>query len=180
MAAADQQELLMSPISFMPLNGPIFNLGNYRRIGDVIYFALANLDTAGFCFEYRCNTNAMSGAAVLGVTFNLPVVDPSEGDGDPGRVVALGITHKRLVSGTDDLDADTAGSTEKEFTVTTDATQGQVVLLDAAFVAAEADGSYAAGDRVLVKVRRKASDADNTHRGTVLIGPIGVRESAAT
>lgn len=176
MATADAQEQVIHPFNFVPLAGPLFNPGNFRRIGLQAYFVLPFTAGAGFSFEYRCNTN---GTPVLGMNFQIPIVDPAEGDGAPGLVLSLGIQHKRIVSGTDDLTA-TGASTEVEINGTTDATQGQVVYISSDQLAAALDGSYAAGDRCLVTIVRRTTDASDTHMKTVLIGPIGIRELTAT
>lgn len=176
MATADAQELLVHPYTFVPLAGPLWNPGNFRRLGQQAYFVLPCTAGAGFSFEYRCNTN---GTPVLGLALQVPIADPAEGDGAPGLVVSLGVAHKRIVSGADDLTA-TGAATEAEISGTTDATQGQIVYIAGDLLAAALDASYAAGDRCLVTIVRRSTDSTDTHQKTVLIGPIGIRELTAT
>jgi hypothetical protein len=101
-----------------------------------------------------------------GLTCVLAVVDDPRNPG-AGLVGKFGITIKRLNGGADYTQ--TSASTEVTGTVTMNATSGIESVVSLAVTKAAISASLAAGDSVLVQLRRLGTDAADTHQGVILI-----------
>lgn len=168
MASGDQYADL-KPINFIAANGPSL-IPQLVPVGSYAGLPLAKLDTQSYVAEIR----AVAGLAT-GLTIQTGLVEDAA-NGDPGRVVRLGITIKVLASGTDTYDLATGAATEVTADVTMDATSGEVVLTSTAITAANAD-NIAAGARALIAIRRIGSHANDTHRGRVILTSVTVRDT---
>jgi hypothetical protein len=179
MAAADPIDVVRTT-AFIPEADE----GNYgypllRKVGVMRFYPLRKKAAQGFYFDLRVNTNAVSGAAVFGVTLNVILVDlEGVSSAGAGLVVRLGVTAKLLATGAD-VTTFAGSDTEVAYDVTMDATTGELVLADLALLNADLE-AVAAGGRLLFYVRRIGTHANDTHQGTIGIGTIEVRESAAT
>jgi hypothetical protein len=96
-----------------------------------------------------------------GATFSLMVADDVN-NADPGKVARFAVTVKKLATGTD--------------VITLPATAGVVLVGSVAIVAANLDGA-AAGDWVLLRVRRLGTSANDTHRGRVVLLGVEMRDT---
>jgi hypothetical protein len=94
---------------------------------------------------------------------------------DPGKVVRMAVTYKKLATGTDVLDVSGAG-TETTVDVTMPATAGVIVTAAVAIVVANMDG-IAASDWCLTRVRRIGTAAQDTHRGRVVLLNMDARDT---
>jgi len=80
------------------------------------------------------------------------------------------------VSGTSDLTS-TSAATEVGVSITMPSTAGVVILTDTAIANAALPASLAAGDRILVTIRRIGSNAADTHSGRVILGNVTVSDT---
>jgi hypothetical protein len=110
-----------------------------------------------------------------GLTFYFLVTDNGENQGDPGLVLQLGLTVKKLASG-DTPSFATAAGTEQTSNVTLQSTAGQFTLASFAVANANLD-SAGAGDVVAVKLRRVSSAAADTMVGSATIIPVAVKNT---
>jgi hypothetical protein len=113
-------------------------------------------------------------ALATGATFTLFVADDPNNP-DPGKVARFTVTVKKLAGGTDVLD-ETGMGTETAGTITLPATAGIVQSGAIAIVVANLDG-VAAGDWVLIRVRRTGTNSADTHRGRVVLLAVDVRDT---
>lgn len=161
----------IKPSQMVPIHGDP-GTTNLVRVGDglVAGFPLPKLDGVGFTFVSRIP--ALGTPVGTGLTFGLLLVD-DPGNTGAGLVVRVGITVKKIVSGTDTLTF-TGADTETEASVTMDATTGEVV---AAAVACTAIDSLAASSWYLVRVRRLGIASTDTHLGRVICIGAEVRDT---
>lgn len=169
MATGDRIDIV-PPQRFVPENGPVTDV-KLRQSGAVLGFPLPDADT-GFYFMSRVPTNGTP--VSTGLTFQILLVDDPS-NSDPGKVVRLGVTVKKIASTTDDLTATGAG-TEAVGTATMNATTGIVTALSIAVTTSNAD-SIAAGDLIEVRIRRTGSNASDTHKGVVLVAQVTVSDT---
>jgi hypothetical protein len=101
-----------------------------------------------------------------GLTCVITVVDDPRNPG-AGLVGKFGITIKRLNGGADYTQ--TNASTEVTGNVTMSSTTGNESTLSLAVTKAAISASLAAGDSVLVQIRRLGTDAADTHPGVILL-----------
>jgi|GEM_PF-6451429 len=109
-----------------------------------------------------------------GATFALMVAEDVR-NADPGKVARFAVTVKKLATGTDVIDAD-GGGTETAADLILPSTSGVVLTGSIAIVVANMD-SAAAGDWVLIRVRRLGTHANDTHKGTVVLLGVDVRDT---
>lgn len=111
----------------------------------------------------------IQGGATLttGIKFDFVLVDDGSSAADLGKAIVLGVTVKKLVSGTDTLDITAAAGTEQTATVTMNATSGVVTIGTVTVANANLDAA-AAGDTVQVLIRRVGDNAADTCFGRVL------------
>lgn len=133
---------------------------------------LLDEDANGYQFVTRLPSTA---ALATGLTFNLHLADDPN-NADPGDTVKLGITVKRLVSGTDNLTLASAAA-EQAFTQAMPAVSGKVQTKACAIANANLPASLAAGDLVLVRIRRLGSDAADTYAGVVLLLGVSILDT---
>lgn len=169
MAANDRIDIV-PPQRFVAENGNPTDF-RLRQSGVFLGFPMADAD-GGFCFVSRVPNNGTP--LSTGLTFQLLLVDDPN-NSDPGRVARFGVTVKKITGGTDDLTATGAG-TETAGNATMNATAGVTTALSLAVTTANAD-SLAAGDLILVRIRRIASNAADTHRGVVLVTQVTVSDT---
>lgn len=132
---------------------------------------LNKLDTQYYVAEFR----AVAGLAT-GLTIQTAIVeDPNTtGNTDAGKVVRLGVNFKNLATGADTYDYTTSAGTEAEFSVTCDATSGEIVLTSTACTNTD---SIAAGGRGLIIIRRIGSSSSDTHKGRVVLMGVSIRDT---
>jgi hypothetical protein len=124
--------------------------------------------------EGRVNVNGAP--LTTGLTFSLSLVDdPMNPNPGGAGAISLGVSVKRIVSGTSDL-TQTSFGTEVVTTVTMPATSG-VVLIQAVAVANANLGSLAAGNHFVVQVRRIGTNAADTHQGVVLCTGVSISDT---
>jgi hypothetical protein len=104
-----------------------------------------------------------------GLTFTFPVTDDGAFGGDPGKVVRLGITVKKIASG-ETLDLDTASGAEVTADITLESTSGNAHLASIAVANANLD-SAGAGDAIMYRIRRVGTAAQDTVNGAVYLLP---------
>jgi hypothetical protein len=122
---------------------------------------------------YSCIVRVPPGLTMgTGLTFTFGLTDDGKDANDLGKVVRLGVTAKRLVGGTDVMDLTVAG-TEQTVDVTLNATSGVLVIGSLAIAAANLD-SAVVGDRILFRVRRVGTHANDTCTNAVVLTDINV------
>lgn len=141
--------------------------------GDLFGLPLRNLDS-----EYYHAVVILPGSLTVGtgLTFTLLITDDGVDAADLGAVVRLGVTVKRLVSGTDNTDLDSGAATEATVDITLDATSGEVKSGTVAIANAALD-SIAAGDHFALRVRRIGSHANDTANGRAILLSVGVKNT---
>ena len=171
MATTDRIDLI-DPKSLIPING-VYNEVPLVAVGVFAGVPLPKIDTVGYVFESRIPTSGTP--LTTGLTFSIPLLDDPQNP-SVGLVVRLGITVKRLVSGTSDYTL-TSAATEVLASVTMPATSGVINVASVAIANAALPASLAAGDRFLVQIRRVGSATADTHQGRVLLGKITVSDT---
>jgi hypothetical protein len=138
-------------------------------IGDACGLRLNKLDTQGYVLRALIPGSLTMGT---GLTFGFEVTVPDTPDysTDPGKVVRLGVTVKRIISG-ESLDLDTGAGTEQTVDVTLQVTAGLVTVATLAIAAANLDAAVV-GNRIAVRVRRIGSATQDTCRGSVILTQI--------
>jgi hypothetical protein len=106
-----------------------------------------------------------------GVKFDLVCTDDGKNANDLGLVAVLGVTVKKLVSGTDTFDVTASGGAEVTANVTLAATTNVATILTISVPTASLD-SAAAGDTIVVRFRRVGSNASDTLKGRVVVASI--------
>lgn len=116
------------------------------------------------------DTIKIPGNATLttGIKFDFLCTDDGKNANDLGLVAVLGVTVKKLVSGTDTLDITVAGGPEVTGTVTLAATSGVATIATVSVPNASLD-SAAAGDAIEVQFRRVGSNASDTLNGRLAV-----------
>ncbi len=141
--------------------------------GDLQGVPLRKLDNEYYQFITQIPGSLTVGT---GLTFTAMITDDGVDADDLGKVVRLGVTVKRLVSGTDNTDLDSGASAEATVDITLDATSGEVKSGTAAIANAALD-SIAAGDVFAVRVRRIGSHANDTCKGRAILLVVGVKNT---
>jgi hypothetical protein len=139
-------------------------------IGDACGIRLNKLDTQGYILRPHPGSLTMG----TGLTFGFEVALPDVPDfaADVGKVVRLGVTVKRIISG-ESLDIDTGAGAEQTVDVTLQATAGLVTVATLAIAAANLDATVV-GNRFAARVRRIGSHANDTCQGSVVLTGIDV------
>lgn len=143
------------------------------KVGGLVGFPMNKLDDQGVQFEMR--VPLLGTPLSTGLTFQTMLVDDPN-NSDVGKVVHLGITVKLLATGVDSLVIGTAGGTEQLFDVTMPATSGLVILTATAIANANLDTAVA-GARLLVRIRRNGSHANDTHKGRVVLCGVSISDT---
>lgn len=169
MATGDRIDIV-PPQRFVPEVGQPTDI-RLRPSGVFLGFPMADAD-GGFNFLTRVPNNGTP--LSTGLTFQLLLVDDPN-NSDAGKVARFGVTVKKIASGTDDLTATGAG-TETAGNATMPSTAGVGVVLSLAVTTANADAP-SAGDLLLVRIRRIASNAADTHKGVVLVAQVTVSDT---
>lgn len=116
----------------------------------------------------------VTAALATGFTFQVMIAEDANNIG-VAKAVRMAITVKKLAGGTDVISAAGAG-TETGGTLTLPSTAGVVLTGTITIVIANADG-VAAGDWVMIRVRRLGTNAADTHRGRVVLLGVDVRDT---
>ena len=141
--------------------------------GDMHGLSLPKLDSQGYTTWFTVDAALTVGT---GLTFSLPVVDDGTNSDDLGKVVRLGITVKKLVSGSDTADLDTAAATESTVDVTLDATSGEITVGSKAIANAALD-SVGAGDTAMLRIRRLGTNANDTCKGRIILLGVAIKNT---
>jgi len=116
-----------------------------------------------------------------GLTFTFALVDNGEYGIDPGKVIRLGLTTKRLAAGNTLSMDGTAGAgglaAEQTSDVTTQSTAGNLTVATFAIATANLPTSLAVGDLLGVRLRRVGSHANDTFQGSATIVYWGVKNT---
>lgn len=169
MATGDRIDIV-PPQRFVRENG-VPQRDPLMLVGGVLGLPLSKQDN-GFQFLTRVPTNGTP--LSTGLTFQILLVDEPN-NSDPGKVVRLGVTVKKIASGTDDL-TQTGAGTEGAVNVTMPSTSGVAIVGSVAITTSNAD-SPSAGDLLLVRVRRIGSNAADTHKGVVCVAQVTVSDT---
>jgi hypothetical protein len=138
---------------------------SYAMTNDHGGLTLPKLDDQGYTAVLNIPGSLTVGT---GVTIKVLLTDDGTSAADLGKVVRLGITPKRLVSGADTLDLDTAAATETAANVTLDATTGEVVVATVTIANAALD-STVVDNMFGLRVRRIGGNAADTCNGRVVL-----------
>jgi hypothetical protein len=140
-------------------------------IGDACGIRLNKLDTQGYILRGFISAGITMGT---GLTFGFEVALPDVPDfaADVGKVVRLGVTVKRVISG-ESLDIDAGAGAEQTVDVTLQATAGLVTVATLAIANANLDATVV-GNRFLARVRRIGSATQDTAQGSVALTGIDV------
>lgn len=151
------------------LNGAPINVNDLVASNTLLNMRALKSDLNGWSALVKLPANL---TYTTGLTFQFSVTD----DGDAanlGKVVVMGVTTKKVTSGTDNYDIAANAGTEQTVSLTLNSTAGVAVLGSLAITNANLD-SAGAGDVVLIRIRRIGTNASDTAPGNVLIGPIFV------
>jgi hypothetical protein len=143
-------------------------------VGDTAGVRLNKLDTQGYVLRGNVPGNLTMGTGLTFV-FELALPDVPDFDSDLGKVVRLGVTAKRIISG-ESLDMDAAAATEQTVDVTLQATAALVTVATLAIANANLD-SLAVNENYAARVRRIGSAAQDTCRGSVAITLITIKNT---
>lgn len=158
--------LHVSPRELIPGNGPLSQV-YLKPVGSTAGAALMKDDTDGYTIVAQV---PFGSTLTAGLTFNLYVTDDGKTADDLGKGVVVGVTPKKLASNTDTLAIGTGAAAEATGTATLNASSGIVQVVSIAILNAALDG-LAAGDFMLLRIRRIGSNAADTALGTaVLLG----------
>lgn len=138
-------------------------VANLALVGDLHALPFEKLSDQG----YTTTLFIPTGSLTTGLTFLGLLTDDGRTPGDLGRVVRLGITVKRLVSG-ENADLDAAAGTEQTVDVTLQATSGNLTAFTLAIANANLD-SAAVLNVIGIRIRRIASATQDTAQGRVLL-----------
>jgi hypothetical protein len=108
-----------------------------------------------------------------GLTFQLVTVDDGRSSADLGLVVVLGLTVKKIASGTSNLDVTSGAGTEQTANVTLNGTSGVAVRTNVAVANANLN-SAGAGDTIEVRVRRIGTNASDTALSPCLLTAVNI------
>lgn len=140
-------------------------------LGDNQGLRLNKLDTCGYTW-----IEVIPGSITMGtgLTFTFMMALPPTPDysDDPGKVLRLGVTVKRLIDG-ESLDFDTAAATEQTKDITVDATAGLIDVSTLAVANANLD-SAVVGNIIGIRIRRIGSATQDTLRGSAVLVRAGV------
>jgi hypothetical protein len=167
MAAGDQISL-HSPPSLSPQNGLAWPTPLVQSNG----MACAPLMKNGNPYFFKTRIPA-SATVSTGLTFAFEVTDDGKNSNDLGKVIVVGVTVKKLTSGTDTYDITASAATEATASVTLNAATGVAVASSVAIANAALD-SAGAGDRILVQIRRVGTSTSDTCNGTALLSDVVV------
>jgi hypothetical protein len=103
-----------------------------------------------------------------GLTFYFQITDDGSDPADLGKVVKLGVTAKKISTGTATPDLSTGAGAEQTQTVTLSSTTQQIVQWSLAVANANLN-SAGAGDAVAIRIRRMGADAADTCNGRVVL-----------
>ena len=95
---------------------------------------------------------------------------------DPSKDVAIAVRTKKLVPGTSNLDRTTGWGAETVKQTTLGAA-GIVIMTDIPITTADLGTGVAAGDWLMVRLRRVGSNANDNHRGNALVIGVEVRDT---
>lgn len=130
-------------------------------------------DVKGFSFVTTIPANI---TMATGLTFYWDLVDDGTDATDPGLAVRIGITVKKLNTGTATTDITVGAGTEQLKTSTLISTAGQI-LQDSLAIANANLNSAAVGDQILVRFRRLGTDAADTMLNAPLLFNIYVKNT---
>lgn len=163
MASGDQIDILR-PADFTPEKGLSRDPGKFLEAGGILGRPLQKGD------GWQALVRVPSGGTPLGTGLTVQVATADEANNsDPSKVYRLGLSFKKIASGTDNLGSSGFG-TESTADVTANATTGVATLTNIAVTTANADAP-SAGDLLLMRIRRIGTHANDTHSGVpVLLG----------
>lgn len=145
---------------------PVANLG---LVGDLHALPFEKLADQGYTTLFYI----AAGSLTTGLTFAGLITDDGRTPGDLGRVVRLGVTVKRLVSG-ENADLDVGAATEATTDVTLQAVSGNLTRFTLAIANAGLD-SAAVTELLAIRIRRVATASQDTAQGRVfLVGGLAV------
>lgn len=166
---ANEAVFHIRPRDLCRLNGPIDDF-DAAYSNDHAGVRLAKGDTRGYTYIGTIPANLTMGT---GMTFSFVTSDDGKLAADLGKAVVLGITVKKLASGSDTLEIATSAGTEQTLTITNDSTSGEVVLSTKAIANANLD-SAGVGDTVLIRIRRLGANSSDTAFGPLLLHDVYV------
>lgn len=135
-------------------------------VGDTAGVRLNKLDTQGYIVRGNVPGSLTMGTGLTFI-FEVALPDVPDFDADPGKVVRLGVTVKRVISG-ESLDLDAAAGAEQTVDVTLQATAALVTVATLAIANANLD-SLAVNENYAARIRRVGSAAQDTCRGSVVL-----------
>lgn len=139
--------------------------------------SLRNIDTDAYDFFLTIPTDATVGT---GLTFRLFLCDDGDTLTPPVAsfaTIQIGLTVKKIVSGTDTSDMTTAAGTEQTSDIALSTTSKVMTVSDFAVANANLD-SAGAGDNVMIRLRRIGSAATDTFRGRAVLAHLTVFNTA--
>jgi hypothetical protein len=158
----DDSVVLMQPVGVDDIRGvslPKFKTNNFVN--------------NGYISSFRIPANLTMGT---GLTFKVYVTDDRANSVDVGTKVYVGIVVKRL-SADETFDIDASAGTEVLASITLSSTAGGIAIGSIAIVNASLD-SAVVGDLVLMRIRRKGTDATNdTCPGRVVLMRVEVQNT---
>lgn len=139
--------------------------------------SLRDIDTDAYDFFLTIPTDATVGT---GLTFRLFLCDDGDALTPPVAsfaTIQIGLTVKKIVSGTDTSDMSTAAGAEKTSDIALSTTAKVMTVSDFAVANADLD-SAGAGDNVMIRLRRIGSAATDTFRGRAVLAHLTVFNTA--
>jgi hypothetical protein len=148
--------------------------GDIRGVGLNKYKTATNLVKLGYTSLFRIPANLTMGT---GLTFKVYLTDDGKNSLDLGAKCYVGITTKRMAADAT-VNVDSGGGTETLASVTLSSTSGGIAIGSIAIVTANLGTSVVVGDLLLVRIRRKGTDATNdTAPGRVILLGIEVQNT---
>lgn len=136
-------------------------------------YVRGNLVAYGYTAMFRIPLNL---TLATGLTFKSYITDDGQNAADLGTAVVLGITLKRMAANAT-VTLESGAATEVTGTLTLSSTSGGVLIGSIAIANAALPASTAAGDLLLMRVRRLGSNASDTCQNRVLLYRVEVNNT---
>jgi len=172
MATGDRIAVLRGNV-FVPSGTALYDHTPLYPTGVLLGMPLVKSDNKAFAATFRVPTSGVP--LSTGLTFELELSDDVNNP-SPGKNVELGITLKRIVSGTSDFSL-TGAAAEVLTAVTMPATSGVALRQVIAIANAALPAGLVAGDLVLISIRRNGGNVLDTHGGVVLLSDVCVSDT---
>jgi hypothetical protein len=163
----------LRPRDFGRLNGASVNEVDMVPRNSALGIRLLKSDSAGFSALAQ-----IPGSLTIstGLTLAIGLVDDGADSNDPGKVIRVGVTVKKIAGGTDSYDIATNAGTEQTVDVTLNSTAGVAVQGSLAITNANLD-SAGAGDTILIRLRRLGTASADTLVGPAILTFVGVKNT---